>query len=384
MPKLALKRDALLPALALAGKATAKNSTIPVLQNMLLAVAGGRLTLTGSDLDAEISASTDCADADLSTTLPAGTLHDAVKKLPDGADISLDIEPAAATLVSGRSRFRLPVLPASDFPLISAGEFSHEFTVPAERLAAVIDTCSFAISTEETRYYLNGIHWHQDEGVDGPMLVAVATDGHRLAKLDFNRPQGADGMPAIIIPRRTVGLVKTMLPAKGEVTVSVSPTRIRFRLDSQEAGSAGGATGTGKTFGMLTSKLIDGTFPDYKRVVPQANRNRWRIERTALAAALDRVTTISVRGAAVRFRFDGPELSLSAANPDAGSAEDSLAVELLEGDPVEVGFNGRYCLDMLSATVAKTLSFALGGPGDPAVVTPDAADGLFVLMPMRV
>lgn len=367
MARLTLSRETLLPALALAGRAVARNSTIPVLQNLMLSVEGGRLRLTGSDLDAEISADTPCSGPDLATTLPAGTLHDAVKKLPDGAEIALDIEPVAATLSSGRSRFRLPVLPASDFPLLSAGTFSHEFKLSAAALGTTIDSVFFAISTEETRYYLNGIHWHQDEAPEGPVMIAVATDGHRLAKLSLHLPEGAAGMPAVIVPRRTIALLKNVLPAKGDVSVSLSATKLRFSTDG----------------GTLTSKLIDGTFPEYKRVVPVANPNRFRIGRAELASALDRVTTITAaRGAAVKFTF-GDELMLTAANPDSGSAEETVPLEKLEGEAVETGFNGRYCLDMLAATDAKSLVFALELPGSPALVTPESGEASFVLMPMR-
>lgn len=369
-------REALLPALALAGKAVERRSTIPVLQNLLFAVEAGSLRLTGSDLDCEISAEVaGQAPAAAAFTLPAGTLHDAVRKLPEAVDVVFEVEQNFAAISAGRSRFRVPVLPADDFPSMSAGDFSHHFGLDAGVLARMLGIVSYAISSEEARYYLNGIHWHASEDEGTPLFNAVATDGHRLARFRAPLPDGAEGMPGIIIPRRTVGLLKVMLADKGEVSISVSNSKIRFSTPA----------------GMLTSKLIDGTFPDYTRVIPQGNPNQFIVDKKTMADAVDRVTTISSeRGSAVKFAFarDGL-LTLAANNPDAGSATEDAVVTHLAGDGVEVGFNGRYCLDMLNAAEGEQLIFNLGDAGAPALVEPEHADEhglkpLFVIMPMRV
>lgn len=368
--KIKVAREALLPALSLAAKATERKSTIPILQNLLVAVEPDRLSLTGSDLDSEIRASAPCEAGQASSfTLPAGLFNDAVRKLPEGVDVLIDAETNFANVTAGKSRFRMPLLPAGDFPLMNASDYSHSFTLPAATIATILANVSFAISTEETRYYLNGIHMH-----GGERLTAVTTDGHRLARYHLPLPPGADGMPTIIIPRRAVNLIKSMIGEKGDVRVSLSGTKILFETDA----------------GALTSKLIDGTFPDYQRVIPTGNGNRFGVDRASLHAAIDRVTTISSgKGSAVKFGFgaDEEELRLAANNPDAGSADETLVLARLGGDPVEIGFNGRYCLDMLSAIAGERVVFELGDPGSPAIIRPEGDDPerpLFVLMPMRV
>ncbi|WP_287335938.1 DNA polymerase III subunit beta [Mesorhizobium sp.] len=368
-----LAREALLPALGLVSKAVERRSTIPVLANVLLAVdaAAGTLTITGSDLDCELRATLACqAGKDEAFTLPSGILHDAVRKMPDGAEIALVAEKDFATLSAGRSRFRIQVLPATDFPTMDAGSLSHSFDLDAGLFERMLDTVSFAISSEETRYYLNGIYWHA-----GETLNAVATDGHRLAKFAAPLPEGAAGMPAIIIPRRTVGLIRQLIGDKGAVKVSLSDVKIRVETEQ----------------GTLLSKLIDGSYPDYQRVIPDGNANHFTVEREALAKSVDRVTTVSsARGSAVKFAFAaGGNLTLTTNNPDAGSANDEVTIEHGEGDSVEVGFNGRYCLDLLNAAEAERLVFSLGDPGSPTLIQPETADEtglkpLFVLMPMRV
>lgn len=373
-----LSREALLPALALTGKAAERRSTIPVLQNLLLAVdaSAGTLTLTGTDLDCELRTSVACqAGADTAFTLPSALLHDAVRKMPDGAEIAILPEKDFATLTAGRSRFRMQVLPATDFPVMSEVGFGHVFEVEARILQRMLDTVGFAISTEETRYYLNGIHWHVASGDSGAAFNAVATDGHRLAKFAMPVPDGADGMPAIIVPRRTVGLIGQILEDGRKLAVKVAQGRIRL-----EAGDVA-----------LTSKLIDGSFPDYQRVIPAGNSNHFTLDRDTLAKAVDRVSTVSSgKGGAVKFTFDPDAgLTLTTNNPDAGSANDEVTIENAEGAAVEIGFNGKYCLDMLGAAEGKRLTFSLGDAGSPALIQrEDAGDAeirpLFVLMPMRV
>ncbi|TPK15232.1 DNA polymerase III subunit beta [Mesorhizobium sp. B2-5-9] len=369
-----LAREALLPALALVIKAVERRSTIPVLQNLLLAVdaAAGLLTITGTDLDCELRTSIPCqAGKDDAYTLPATLLHDAVRKMPEGAEIAIAAEKDFATLTAGRARFKIQVLPAADFPAINAGDFSHTFDLPTGTMERMLAMVSFAISTEETRYYLNGIHWHAAEEFN-----AVATDGHRLAKFCTPLPDGAEGMPAIIIPKKTTGLIRQILSDKVvNVTFSVSDTKIRLQ--------AGNVT--------LLSKLIDGKFPDYVRVIPVGNQNRFTVDKDTLAKAVDRVTTVSTeRGSAVKFAFEpGGSLVLTTVNPEAGSANDEVTIEDSQGVAIEIGFNGKYCLDLLNAVEGKRVIFSLGDPGSPTLIEPEEADKsglkpLFVLMPMRV
>lgn len=370
-------REALLPALALAVRVVERRTTIPVLSNVLIRAGDGRLTITGTDLDAEIAVSRKCAiEGAAEVTLPANNLHDIVRKLPEGCEVKLagDTGDGMWTISAGRSRFRLPFLPASDFHELSAGEFACGFDMEAATLKTMLETVRFAISTEETRYYLNGIHWHEDEVDGAAKLIAVATDGHRLAKSVLPLPDGATGLPAIIIPRKTVELVLKMLPEKGPVRVDVSDVKLRLTMGGEESGVS------------LVSKLIDGTFPDYKRVVPGGNPNRYTVTRGPLADAIDRVLTVSTgKGNAVKYAFAGDGLTVTAHSPDAGSAEDQVEIAGVEGDPVEIGFNGKYCLDLLAAAGGDAVIFELGDAGAPALVRrAQGGDTLFVLMPMRI
>lgn len=369
-----IDRAALLPGLAMAQKAVQRRSTIPILSNLLASVDNGRLALTGSDLDVEITATAACAGAkSLAVTLPAQIVHDAVRKLPDGAEVSITIDAQNAKVASGRSRFTVPILPASDFPHISAVDLPTAFELGAAELAKVLDTVRFAVSSEETRYYLNGIYLHIADG----KLVAVATDGHRLARLAMPAPEGAADLPGIIVPKRTVDLLKDFAGDKDKIGIEASATKIRFVLRGEDGGERLS----------MTSKLIDGSFPDYTRVVPDRHPNSFTIGREALAKAVDRVVTISAgaKGSAVKFGFAPDALKLSVVNPDLGSAEDEVSVEAGEGDAVEIGFNGRYCLDMLNATTAERVTFFVGDAGAPARVEPEGDEAVtFVIMPMRV
>lgn len=373
-----LPRAILLPALAAARSAVEKRNTIPILGNVLLSADAGRLSLVATDLDIEVSVTVACTGDIEAVTLPAHTLHDAVRKLPDGCDVQIAHDGANATVSAGRSRFRLPVLPAADFPRMPRGGGSHAFALPAASLRRILDTTRFAVSTEETRYYLNGIYWHHaDDAADGPRLMAVATDGHRLAMIALPAPDGAAGMPGIIVPRRTCDLLKDVAARKGDISIELSEIRICFQAPAGD----GGPELT------IVSKLIDGTFPEYRRVVPASHANRFEVDGAALRGAVDRVSTITpaAGGRAVRFGFAREGLELRASNPDAGEATDEVTVASAEGEPVAIGFNGRYCLDLLNACPEGTIRFQLGDAGAPARIEPAAApDTVFVLMPMRI
>jgi DNA polymerase-3 subunit beta len=370
--QITLSREALLPALALVTKAVERRSTIPILQNVLIEPGKDRLAIVGSDLDTEIRAgvAASCAEG-AGFTVPAQTLHDAVRKLPDGAEIALVLDASAVVVTAGRSKFRLQILPAADFPAMNSGNLPHSFTLPAATAARIIDAVDFAISTEETRYYLNGIHWH----ADGDQLACVATDGHRLARLRVPLPGDPDRMPGVIIPRRAVGLIRSLIGDKptGDIAIRLSDTKIAFE---DEAGRT------------LLSKLIDGTFPDYARVIPQGNGNTFVLGRAALTAALDRVMTMSTgKGSAVKLAFQaGGPLTLATSSPESGSANDEVEIEDFDGATVEIGFNGKYALDMLGAAGSEKIRFRLGSPGDPVIAEPvgEGEQPLFVLMPMRV
>ena len=298
-------------------------------------------------------------------------LHDIVRKLPKGAqvDIRKDGDKEQLTLASGQARFALQTLPAEDFPDIGSGEMGQEFELSAQDLKRLIDKTTFAISTEETRYYLNGIYLHTAQSNKEATLRAVATDGHRLAQVEVPLPKGAQGMPGIIIPRKTVHELRRLVEdGQATVKVGVSPAKLRFEIGSV----------------MLTSKLIDGTFPDYGRIIPRSNDKEMKVSNAEFMGAVDRVSTIaSERGRGVKLDIKPGKLVLSVNSPEGGSATEELGVEY-GASPLEIGFNARYLLD-IAEQLGKEVCFKLADPGSPTMVN-DPADesALYVLMPMRV
>jgi DNA polymerase-3 subunit beta len=367
--KVTVEQAALLKALGHVHRVVERRNTIPILANVLIRAAGRELSLKATDLDIDIVETIGAEVAqDGSTTVPAHVLYDIVRKLSDGAQVSLEQDGQAGqvTLRSGRSRFSLQTLPETDFPDLAPGEMSHRFDVAATDLRLLIEKTQFAISSEETRYYLNGIYLHVMDG----KLRAVATDGHRLALADAPAPAGAAGMPGVIVPRKTVSeLLKLVGEAADPVAIELSGVKIRVSTGSI----------------ILTSKLIDGTFPDYQRVIPQRNDKVMIVERDDFARAVDRVSTISSeRGRAVKFALGDGKLTLSVHNPDAGQAVEELAVDY-ESTPIEIGFNARYLLDIVGQLEGDTAVVKLFDAGSPTLIQDrEGAPSLYVLMPMRV
>ncbi|HEX9905745.1 MAG TPA: DNA polymerase III subunit beta [Propylenella sp.] len=367
-----IERANLLKALNHVHRVVERRNTIPILANVLVRSEPDGLSLKATDLDMEI---VDRAPAAVeqpgASTVPAHMLYDIVRKLPEGAEISLDTESGQTmSLKAGRARFSLQMLPDSDFPDLSPGELPYSFTLAAESLKRLIDRTQFAISTEETRYYLNGIYFHVVGSGADARLRAVATDGHRLAKAEVPAPEGSVGMPGVIVPRKTVGEIQKLLedPA-AEISISLSDTKIRVRMGDL----------------VLTSKLIDGTFPDYERVIPKANDKVLTLDRGDFERAVDRVSTISAdRGRAVKLSLADDKMVLAVNNPDSGSATDELPVGY-EAEPLEIGFNSKYLLDIAGQLTSGEAVFRLADPGSPTLIQ-DAgdADTLYVLMPMRV
>ena len=372
--KLTTERAALMKALSGLTRVVEKRNTIPILTNVLLQASSEGLSLKATDLDIEASSRITCnTEQDGETTVTAGLLHDIVRKLPDGSQVSLEaIEDGGRLVVkAGRSRFTLQSLPASDFPDLAAGEFSHSFTLSGEALARLIAHTEFAISTEETRYYLNGIYLHVADGRDGPVLRAVATDGHRLARVEIIAPQGSDGMPGVIVPRKAVAELKRMADEAGKNGIALDLSQHKIRATSGET--------------VLTTKLIDGTFPDYQRVIPQGNDKRALVESGPFKAAIDRVSSVSSeRGSAVKLSFDDGRLTLAVRNPDAGDATDEIEAEY-DAAPLQIGFNARYVLAIVDALGCDTVEIRLADPGSPTIFSPSTDESLLcVLMPMRV
>jgi DNA polymerase III subunit beta len=371
--KVTVERSELLKSLGHVHRVVERRNTIPILANVLLRADRSKLSLKATDLDVEV---TDTIASEVgpggSTTVPAHMFFDIVRKLPEGAQIVLEssADRAALAIRAGRSRFTLQTLPESDFPDLAPGEMSHKFTLKAADLKRLIDKTQFAISTEETRYYLNGIYLHAAATNKTQMLRAVATDGHRLAQMEIELPKGAAGMPGIIVPRKTVGELDRLLEdGEAEVLIELSPGKIRFTVGEV----------------ILTSKLIDGTFPDYARVIPAGNDKELVVDKKEFEAAVDRVSTVSSeRGRAVKLSITGGRLLLSVTNPDSGSANEELEVEY-ESDPIDIGFNSRYLLDIAAQIESEAAVLKLADPGSPTLIQDkDSRGALYVLMPMRV
>jgi DNA polymerase-3 subunit beta len=371
--KLTIERAAFLKALNHVQSVVERRTTIPILSNVLLRAEAGRLALSATDMDLEIVERVPGQiEREGRTTAPAHTLYDIVRKLREGAQIEIEAsgERNAMVLRSGRSTFTLACLPPEDYPLMASGELPHNFSLSATELRTLIDRTRFAISTEETRYYLNGIYLHVTKADEVPVIRAVATDGHRLARMEMVLPEGAAGMPGVIIPRKTVlELRKLVEESEEEVQIGLSETKIRVAI-----GEAA-----------LTSKLIDGTFPDYDRVIPSNNDKILEVDCKSFAEAVDRVSTISTeKSRAVKLAIESGSLVVSATSPENGTAVEELEVRYL-ASPLEIGFNSRYLLDIAEQIDGEGAQFVMSDAGSPTIVRDSAdASALFVLMPMRV
>jgi DNA polymerase-3 subunit beta len=371
--KFSIERSALLKSVAQAQSVVERRNTIPILGNVLVEAEGGAVSFRATDLDIEV---VDWAAAQVdrpgATTVQAVMLHDIVRKLPEGALVTLADNPAAGriTISAGRSQFTLATLPKEDFPVMASAEYACAFTTPAPVLRRLFDKAKFAISTEETRYYLNGVYMHVATGAEGPVLRCVATDGHRLARIDAPLPEGAAAMPGVIVPRKTVGELRKLLDDDAaEITVSVSDTKVRFATAAMT----------------LTSKVIDGTFPDYSRVIPTQNTRRLEVDASEFARAVDRVATVSSeRSRAVKLSLDEDRLVLSVNAPDSGAAEEELAVAYGD-DRLEIGFNAKYLVEIASQVDRENAVFLFNSSGDPTLMREgDDQSAVYVVMPMRV
>jgi DNA polymerase-3 subunit beta len=371
--KFSIERAALLKAVSQAQSVVERRNTIPILANVLIEAEGSDASLRATDLDIEV---VDKAPAQVeragATTVSATTLHEIVRKLPDGALITLTSDSASGrlTVEAGRSNFSLATLPREDFPVMATAEYQSNFKAPAPVLRRLFDKSKFAISTEETRYYLNGVYMHISDSEGSKVLRCVATDGHRLARIDAPMPDNAAEMPGVIVPRKTVGELRKLLDDdEMEIAVSVSETKIRFATPDIT----------------LTSKVIDGTFPDYTRVIPQGNTRKMEVDASDFARAVDRVATVSSeRSRAVKLQLDEDRLILSVNAPDSGAAEEELAVAYAD-ERLEIGFNAKYLLEIASQVDRENAVFLFNSSGDPTLMREgNDMSAVYVVMPMRV
>lgn len=371
--KFSIERAVLLKAVAQAQSVVERRNTIPILANVLIEAEGANVSFRATDLDIEV---VDKAPAMVeragATTVSAVTLNEIVRKLPDGAMVTLteDTAKGRLSIEAGRSNFNLATLPKEDFPVMASSDYQTNFSAPAPVLRRLFDKSKFAISTEETRYYLNGVYMHVSDSDGGKVLRCVATDGHRLARIDADLPDGANDMPGVIVPRKTVGELRKLLDDdEMQIAVSVSETKIRFATPDIT----------------LTSKVIDGTFPDYTRVIPSGNTRRLEVDASEFAKAVDRVATVSSeRSRAVKLNLDEDRLVLSVNAPDSGAAEEELAVSY--GDErLEIGFNAKYLLEIASQVDRENAVFMFNSSGDPTLMREgNDTTAVYVVMPMRV
>ncbi len=372
--KINVERGAFLKALSHVQSVVERRNTIPILSNVMIEAGKSALKLTATDLDIEIVES---IPADIlrngAATAPAHMLYDIVRKLPDGAQVQVELltsEGGRLAVSAGSSRFELSCLPKEDFPQMAAGTLPHRFRLAADDLKRIIDKTRFAISTEETRYYLNGIYVHAAKDATPPVMRAVATDGHRLARYELELPDGAAQIPGVIIPRKTVGELRKLLDdADGAIEISLSDTKVQFGFNGVE----------------LTSKLIDGNFPPYERVIPAGNDKALALEAKEFSQSVDRVSTISAdKTRAVKLNITKDKVTLSVVNPESGTATEDVGATY-SAAALEIGFNARYLLDITGQIEGKEVRFLLSDAGSPAIIE-DAEDArtLYVLMPLRV
>ncbi len=371
--KATIERATLLKCLSHVQSVVERRNTIPILSNVLIeAAASGTVRVMATDLDLQVVETMGAVSVEApgAITVSAHLLFDIARKLPDGSQVSLETADNRMTVKAGRSRFSLPTLPRDDFPMIVEGDLPTSFELPAATLAQLIDRTRFAISTEETRYYLNGIFIH----VSDEELKAAATDGHRLARYTIARPDGAEGMPDVIVPRKCVAELRKLLEEALDtnVLIDLSASKIRFTL--------GGENGV-----VLTSKLIDGTFPDYTRVIPTGNDKLLRLDPKSFYQGVDRVATIATeKTRAVKMALETDRVTLSVTSPDNGTAAEELPADY-RSTGFEIGFNANYLKDILGQIEGDTVELHLADAGAPTLIRQDdKSPALYVLMPMRV
>ena len=350
--------------------------TLPILSNIVLSAENNELSLSSTNLDIFCS---DKIDAEIVTSgeisVPAITFFEIVKRLPSGSDVILSMadEDTELVLKCGRSKFNLSTLKTEDFPILSDKDLSTNFVISANELSRMIDKTKFAISNEETRYYLNGIFFHKAESNSIKFLRAVATDGHRLAQYDIPLPQGAEEITGIIIPKKTVfELRKVLDDADGDVSVSLNENKIKFSFNNLK----------------IISKVIDGTFPDYTKVIPQNNDKKFKTNNSELKNAIDRVSAVAIneetKSKAIKLTIENNKLNLSVESQSKGSAKEEIDISY-SNEKVDIGFNSRYLLDICNEVDGDEIDVNLLDSISPAIILDKTDENLFfVLMPMRI
>ena len=349
---------------------------MPILSNIILKAKDNELTLSSTNLDIY------CADkikAEVSIageiSVSAVTFFEIVKRLPSGSEVVMTMEEGENEIIlkCGRSKFNLSTLKTDDFPIISDNDLSTNFVLSADELIRIIDKTKFAVSNEETRYYLNGIFLHKADRNSIQFLRAVATDGHRLAQYDIPLPQGAEEITGIIIPKKTIfELRKVLDDANGDVSISLNENKIKFTFNDLK----------------IISKVIDGTFPDYTKVIPQNNNKNFKTNNNELKNAIDRVSAVAAneesKSKAIKLSLEDNKLNLSVESQSKGSANEIIDISY-DGDKVDIGFNSKYIIDICNEVDGEEVDISLLDSVSPAIILDKTDENLFfVLMPMRI
>lgn len=365
-----IERSALSKALSHCQSVVERRTTLPILSHILFDAEGVSVKITATDLELSI---VETVSAEVSepgrATVPAHLIHDIVRKMEEGGTISMSLDKASHQLLlsCGQSEFKLPCLPPEDFPVIQAGDLPSQFKVPSRLFLRLLERTRFAMSQDETRYFLNGIYLHP---VDGKELRAVATDGHRLAMASMPLPEGAADFVGVIMPRKTVQeVIKLITETPEDIHVAVSSTQICFSI----------------RHAFLTSRLIDGAYPEYEGAIPRGNNQMMYLKVAPFAQAVDRVATISLEKlGGIHGILEEGKLILKATGEIAGAAQEEIPVEYT-GETINIGFNARYILDITQQLADEKAQFALGGDHCAMVIRPaNDNTALYVLMPMSV
>ncbi|MFT5703439.1 MAG: DNA polymerase-3 subunit beta [Rickettsiales bacterium] len=364
-----ISKSAIVKALSNVNGAVERRNTIPVLLNVKIEAKDGRLNLTATDMDIVIISSAEALiSREGSTTVPAQLFYDIIKKIPDNADINAELNDDNSIKISyGRSKFSLPCLDPSEFPVLSEGEMTVSFNIKSSELIKIIDKTRFAIPSDETRYYLNGLFIHGIAVDGGIELRAVATDGHRLALASSTKSSLTSEVAGVIVPKKTISEIRKIIEGDKEVQVSFSKAKIRISSGSS----------------VIISKLIDGEFPEYDRVIPKGNDQLAKIDRKELFNAMDRVSTIAVdKNKSIKFILENGKISLQIKGGDNGNASEEIEAEF-SGEIIETGFNSRYFLEIIGQINKDKLNIYFKDGMSPALIK-NSEEELYVIMPIRV
>lgn len=362
-------KPVLLKAISNVNGAVEKKNTIPVLQNIKIEVKNGKVNLAATDMDILVTVAFE-ADIKTSgtTTVPAQMFFDIVRKIPDLSAILISQEsPSILQIKSGKSKYNLPCIDASEFPNLSEGELGKEIEVNSEGLARMIDKTRFAISSDETRYYLNGLFLQALKRDSGFELRTVATDGHRLA-LSYLPCDNIATEFGVILPKKSVAEIRRIIDGSKSLKIAVSRVKIKIIADNT----------------VIISKLIDGEFPDYEKVLPKSNNQISVINKKSFFDCVDRVSTVATdKHRSLKLTIENGKMNLQVSTNDGSFAYEELDVNYTS-DKIETGFNSRYLLDVISQIDKEELMMRFKDGASPAIVEAKEMSSVFVIMPVRI